>query len=54
MEQIELKVTGMTCGGCENAVKRAVDEHSRSRTDAFFFNLPVLYWLHAKIGRAHV
>jgi copper chaperone len=24
MEQIVLQVTGMTCGGCENAVKRAV------------------------------
>jgi copper chaperone len=23
-EQVTLKVTGMTCGGCENAVKRAV------------------------------
>jgi copper chaperone len=24
MEQLTLSVTGMTCGGCENAVKRAV------------------------------
>jgi copper ion binding protein len=24
MEQLTLTVTGMTCGGCENAVKRAV------------------------------
>lgn len=24
METITLRVTGMTCGGCENAVKRAV------------------------------
>ena len=24
MEQVTLQVTGMTCGGCENAVKRAV------------------------------
>jgi copper chaperone len=24
MEQITLTVTGMTCGGCENAVKRAL------------------------------
>jgi len=24
MEQLILTVTGMTCGGCENAVKRAV------------------------------
>jgi copper chaperone len=24
MDTIELTVTGMTCGGCENAVKRAV------------------------------
>jgi copper chaperone CopZ len=24
MEQITLTVTGMTCGGCENAVTRAV------------------------------
>lgn len=24
MEQMTLTVTGMTCGGCENAVKRAV------------------------------
>jgi copper chaperone CopZ len=24
METLELTVTGMTCGGCENAVKRAV------------------------------
>jgi copper chaperone CopZ len=24
MEQVTLHVTGMTCGGCENAVKRAV------------------------------
>jgi copper chaperone len=24
MEQLTLQVTGMTCGGCENAVKRAV------------------------------
>lgn len=23
-DTLELKVTGMTCGGCENAVKRAV------------------------------
>jgi copper chaperone CopZ len=23
-EQLNLTVTGMTCGGCENAVKRAV------------------------------
>lgn len=24
METVTLRVTGMTCGGCENAVKRAV------------------------------
>jgi copper ion binding protein len=24
MERVTLQVTGMTCGGCENAVKRAV------------------------------
>jgi copper ion binding protein len=24
MEQLTLHVTGMTCGGCENAVKRAL------------------------------
>ena len=24
MEQLTLHVTGMTCGGCENAVRRAV------------------------------
>ena len=24
MEQLTLQVTGMTCGGCENAVTRAV------------------------------
>jgi copper chaperone CopZ len=24
METLTLKVTGMTCGGCENAVKRAL------------------------------
>ena len=24
MEQLILNVTGMTCGGCENAVRRAV------------------------------
>lgn len=24
METINLRVTGMTCGGCENAVKRAL------------------------------
>jgi copper ion binding protein len=24
METITLRVTGMTCGGCENAVKRAL------------------------------
>ncbi len=24
MEQVTLHVTGMTCGGCEHAVKRAV------------------------------
>ena len=24
MEEITLTVTGMTCGGCENAVRRAV------------------------------
>ena len=23
-ESLQLKVTGMTCGGCENAVKRAL------------------------------
>jgi copper chaperone len=26
METIELNVTGMTCGGCENAVKRALQQ----------------------------
>ncbi len=25
-ETLTLKVTGMTCGGCENAVKRAVGQ----------------------------
>ena len=25
-ETIQLRVTGMTCGGCENAVKRAVGQ----------------------------
>ena len=24
MKTVEFRVTGMTCGGCENAVKRAV------------------------------
>jgi hypothetical protein len=32
-----------------DAVKRDVDEHSRSRSDAFFYNLPALYWLHGKL-----
>ena len=25
-EKLQLTVTGMTCGGCENAVKRAVQQ----------------------------
>jgi copper chaperone CopZ len=25
METVTLRVTGMTCGGCENAVKRALE-----------------------------
>jgi copper chaperone len=25
-EKVQLTVTGMTCGGCENAVKRAVGQ----------------------------
>jgi len=25
-ETLQLKVTGMTCGGCENAVKRALQQ----------------------------
>ena len=28
MEQVTLKVTGMTCGGCENAVRRVVSSIS--------------------------
>jgi copper chaperone CopZ len=40
METLTLNVTGMTCGGCENAVKRAlsrlegVGEVTASHTDA--------------------
>jgi copper chaperone len=26
MTSIDLRVTGMTCGGCENAVKRALQQ----------------------------
>ena len=25
-EKVQLRVTGMTCGGCENAVKRALQQ----------------------------
>jgi copper ion binding protein len=43
---IELRVTGMSCGGCENAVKRAVGQlpgvdgvsasHERERVEVTF------------------
>jgi copper chaperone CopZ len=26
MDTLQLKVTGMTCGGCENAVRRALQQ----------------------------
>jgi copper chaperone len=45
-EKIQLTVTGMTCGGCENAVKRAVRQlagvedvtasHAASEVDVTF------------------
>jgi 4-amino-4-deoxy-L-arabinose transferase-like glycosyltransferase len=32
-----------------DAIKQDVDRYSRSRKDVFFFNVPVLYWLHGKL-----
>lgn len=32
-----------------NTIKHAVDTYSRSRTDVFFYDLPVFYWLHGKL-----
>lgn len=28
MEKIQIKVEGMTCGGCENSVKKALSTHA--------------------------
>lgn len=28
MEKIQIKVNGMTCGGCENSVKKALSAHA--------------------------
>ncbi len=32
-----------------NTIKRSVDTYSRSRSDVFFYNLPVFYWFHRKL-----
>jgi copper chaperone CopZ len=56
MEQLILTVTGMTCGGCENAVKRAVSrldgvtDVTASHTD----NRVVVDYDRAKLDRAMV
>ncbi len=32
-----------------NTIKRSVDTYSRSRSDVFFYDLPVFYWFHRKL-----
>lgn len=56
MEQLILTVTGMTCGGCENAVKRAVSrlEGVATVTASHSDNRVVVEYDAAKVGRERV
>jgi copper chaperone len=54
MEQIILTVTGMTCGGCENAVKRALSrlDGINTVTASHADNRVVVDYDSAKVNRA--
>lgn len=56
MEQLNLQVTGMTCGGCENAVKRAVSrlEGVASVTASHIANQVTVEYDAAKVDRATI
>lgn len=56
MEQLILNVTGMTCGGCENAVKRAVSrlEGVSAVTASHSANEVVVDYDAAKVDRARI
>ena len=56
MEQITLTVTGMTCGGCENAVKRALSrlDGVSSVTASHADNRVVVDYDAAKVNRAAI
>jgi copper chaperone len=56
MEQLNLQVTGMTCGGCENAVRRAVSrlEGVGSVTASHTENLVTVEYDAARVDRAKI
>ena len=56
MEQLNLQVTGMTCGGCENAVKRAVSrlEGVASVSASHIENQVTVEYDAAKVDRAKI
>ena len=56
MEQLTLNVTGMTCSGCENAVKRAVSriDGVTSVTASHADNRVVVEYDDAKADRARI
>jgi copper chaperone len=56
MEQLTLPVTGMTCGGCENAVKRAVSrlEGVAGVTASHAENWVTVEYDPAKVDRAKI
>ena len=56
MEQLILNVTGMTCGGCENAVKRAVSrlDGVSDVTASHADNQVVVHYDATKVDRARI
>ena len=56
MEQLILNVTGMTCGGCENAVKRAVSrlDGVSNVTASHSDNRVIVDYQPAKVDRASI
>jgi copper chaperone len=56
MEQLNLQVTGMTCGGCENAVRRAVSrlEGVSNVTASHLEKLVTVAYDAARVDRARI
>jgi copper chaperone len=56
MEQVILQVTGMTCGGCENAVTRAVSrlEGVSNVSASHAQNQVTVHYDAAKVDRAKI